>query len=252
MKKGFNQLIDPMNWSFRYYLIASIDECGFEEGWAPIIKKFELLCKTLLKFPLQISEKKIHLFYLQILAEFGDFRSFSDPLTPPSQEIKDKIIQMRRSQIRHELLITNNQMRFNNYILMHHQKEHKYDYSLKWYRLPDEMAVRESVPPNPFVQIFTLAENKKWYDVCKKASSIGKQDISIKTVAARCINGTVTNSLELLRDIIHIYANITLASVSINDKAAFLEMKMFFIEQLNSYLEKDPRWDRIKQFITLE
>jgi len=132
-----------MNWAARYYLVKAIEKAGFENGWVPIIEKINLLCQTLQRTKFQANEKQCHLFYLQMLAEFGDFRRFSDPLTAPSPEIKAKIERMRRSELRHDLLITNNQMRYNNYILHHHRHALVTSQGLTWKRFPhDDTASR--------------------------------------------------------------------------------------------------------------
>jgi hypothetical protein len=55
-----------------------------------------------------------------MVAEFGDFRHFPDPVTPPSPEIREKITKMRHAELRHDLIIAKNRLRYNNYILEHH------------------------------------------------------------------------------------------------------------------------------------
>jgi hypothetical protein len=95
-----------LNWSFRFYLCQAIERLGFKQGWQPIIEHGNLLCATFQKGILAVNDRQCHLFYLQLLAEFGDFHRFCDPLTPPSPEIKSKIARMRRSELRHELMLT--------------------------------------------------------------------------------------------------------------------------------------------------
>ena len=159
----FCEYMDPINWAHRFYLIEAIEACGFEKGWEPIIEKIQLLVTTLLPGQnFTYTPSMCHLWYLQVLAEFGDFRKLSDPLTPPSKEIIDKIKRMRRSQLRHELSMTNSQIRYHNYILKHHNEEPT-NQVLKWVRFSGVEERSAELDINPLIQICLDIKETDWY-----------------------------------------------------------------------------------------
>ena len=249
---SFCEYMDPINWAHRFYLIECIKECGFEGGWEPIIEKFKTLCATLQ--PGQSSQfsytpQNFHIWYLQILAEFGDFRKLSDPLTPPSQEIIDEIKRMRRSQLRHELLITNNQIRYNNYILKHHNEQPFLDYPLKWTRFNVPQEPPAPVVCNPLVQICIELKEKDSHDLLQKSNVTGKKLLKPDDILGRCMNGVISDPLELLRDIIQMHTYFTISSLSEREKNAVEQFKLDALQLLMPLLEKDERWIRIRDFV---
>ena len=245
---SLSSLMDPINWAHRFYFITAIEKCGFENGWGPIIEKTDFLTNAFLKTKFTLTETQCHTFYLQILAEFGDFRTYSDILTFPSQEIKDKIQKMRRSQLRHELLLTNNQIRYNNYVLQHNGIPIKLDCHMNWHRYPTENFIQPD-PPNIFVNLISIAPEIPFFPYEIKENLIIKKKMSFDIIISRCVNGAVSNAMELLRDIIHLYTNLILSPLNENELIAVKQMKNYYIDILLPYLEKDQRWDQIKDFI---
>lgn len=246
---AFCGFMDPLNWSFRYYLVEAIDKFGLENGWAPIIKAIDQVTQLLLNCHFPINETQCHVFYLQMLAEFGDFRRFQDPLTPPSQEIKDKIIKMRRSELRHELLLVNNSIRYNNYILKHHGAPIIRSDKMTWKRF--ESARRDVQHPNLLVHIALEARSLDWYKNLPLSGkgSFGIVDVTIDGVISRCVSGIVSTPMELLRDIIHLYTNLIVGNNSEKEKPYINGMKQYFIRELRKYLENDPSWYRIQKYV---
>ena len=255
--------MDPLNWSFRYYLIKAIEKVGFENGWKPIIEKVDLLTKTLLKVPFSLEPEKCHLFYLQMLAEFGDFRRFSDPLTEPSQEIKDKIKRMRRAQLRHDLLITNNSLRYNNYILHHHNEKFTSSGAMKWTRFA-EPEHEDKGHEGFLAQICARARTQDWAANLPKVGkvgvkdskgaldgkgAIGLKDMSLDALLARCISGVIATPMELMRDVFHLIVNLEMEPPTEREKAAIEAMRSYFIGELRSRLEEDPTWAAVSKYI---
>lgn len=244
--------MDPLNWAHRWYLIQAIQECGFEGGWQPIIEKIQQLCSTLLppQTPaFNYSPNDCHIWYLQVLAEFGDFRKLSDPLTPPSQEIIDKIKRMRRSQLRHELLITNNQIRYNNYILKHHKEEVKLHPKLSWVRFNTADSSSPPTVPNPLVQICIDLKERDWYNALPTKGLQGKKVLNLEDVLGRCISGVITEPLEFVRDIIHMYTDYSICSLSEREKTAVEKLKHDALQMIEPYIKDDERWNRIREFV---
>ena len=249
---SFCEYMDPTDWAHRFYLIESIKECGFDNGWEPIIEKFKLLCSTLQ--PGQSSQfsftpQNFHLWYLQILAEFGDFRKLSDPLTPPSQEIIDQIKRMRRSQLRHELLIINNQVRYNNYILKHHGEQPNLGYNLHWTRFNVPQQPPPPVICNPLVQICIDLKEKDYHNVLQSSNLSGKKLLKPDDILGRCMSGVVSTPLELLRDILQMHTYFMISSPSEREKNAVDLFKRDALEHLIPLLEQDERWIRIREFV---
>ncbi|EAX94755.1 hypothetical protein TVAG_346180 [Trichomonas vaginalis G3] len=248
----FCAYMDPLNWAHRMYLIEAIDECGFENGWEPIIQKIQLLCSTFMPeqgSTFNLSPDNCNLWYLQVLAEFGDFRRLSDPLTPPSQEIKDKIKAMRRSQLRHELLLVNNQLRYNNYILKHHHDNPIIAQDLQWVRFNTEPKAQPQIINNLLVETCIKVNESEWFKVLPTQGLQGKKLLSMNDVLARCISGAVTDALEFVRDIIQIHTNYSICTLSDREKNANNHLRTYCIDAVRPLLEKDPRWQRIKEFV---
>lgn len=237
--------MDPINWSIRYYLIKAIDRVGFEGGWQPIIDSVNTLSTTLLGMPFKVNEKQCHLLYLQTLSEFGDFRKYSDELTPPSDEIKQKIEKMRRSELRHELIIANNQIRYNNFILKHHAHEPITCKDMKWQRFPGE--TEEEPESGILAHITVKAKTKDFFSSLPAdgKGDVGLKNLTIDVILARCINGIVSTPMELMRDIFHLVVNLEISSITEREKTAVRLMKEYFLEELRPYLEEDPAWARI-------
>ena len=245
--------MDPLNWSYRYYLIQAILKCGFENGWEPIIAHVNILTTTFLNISFTLRPKQCHLFYLQLLAEFGDFRYYTDPLTPPSPEIIQKVTEMRQSQLRHELLITNNQLRYNNYILKHHNQELDIpSFQMPWLRCKKEED-QNMLNPNELVSIVISAKEQDWYNIYFDPKSdlyidpkgkYGKIDCSIDNIISKCVSGLITNPLELMRDIQNLVVNLSFEE---NPKVidAVSQMENFFFQKLTPLLQDNPKWQRI-------
>lgn len=243
--------MDPLNWSFRFYLLESIERVGFDKGWEEIIKAVNQLSQTLLKIDFKVNEKQCHLFYLQMLAEFGDFRRFSDPLTPPSKEIRDRIRQMRRAELRHELIITNNQMRYNNLIIRHHGGKVNKNDTTTWKRFQTEEKEPDSIP-NILAHIASSIKNCGWFQDLPKANGkdqIGLKDMSIDRIIHRCVTGAVLTPLELVRDVFHLYVNLTLSNLTEKEADAVEQMRAFILEKLKPLLADDPQWERIQPYV---
>ncbi|OHT01011.1 hypothetical protein TRFO_07677 [Tritrichomonas foetus] len=246
--------MDPLNWSFRFYLLEAIEKVGFDEGWDAIIAHVNQLSLTLLKTEFKVNARQCHLFYLQMLAEFGDFRRFSDPLTLPSQEIKDRIRQMRRAELRHELIITNNQMRYNNHIIRHHgatpNKNEKF--STFWKRFPTEVKTESPGPsPNILAHIASAAKTYDWFKNLPDngRGSVGLKDMTIDHIISRCVTGAVVEPIELMRDIFHLIVNLSLSGMSEKEKVSVNLMKMYFLDQLKPLLADDPRWEKVRPYV---
>lgn len=242
--------MDPLNWSFRFYLLESIERVGFDKGWEEIIKAVNQLSLTLLNIPFNVTEKQCHLFYLQMLAEFGDFRRFSDPLTLPSKEIRDRIRQMRRAELRHEIIITNNQMRYNNLIIRHHGGQpSKYDTST-WKRFETEEKEPSSIP-NILAHIASSIKTCDWYKNLPNdgKGQVGLKDMAIDRIIYRCVTGAVVTPLELVRDIFHLIVNLSLSNMNEKEAEAVEQMRSFILERLRPQLKDDPQWERIRPYV---
>ena len=248
----FCEFMDPINWAHRFYLIECIKECGFENGWEPIMEKFKQLCATLQpghNSQFNSTPQFFHLWYLQILAEFGDFRKLSDPLTPPSQEIIDKIKRMRRSQLRHELLIANNQIRYNNYLLKHHNEKPLINLQLEWTRFDTAPVEAPQVVCSPLVQVCIDLKEKDYHDLLQKLNPQGKKIMKPDDILGRCINGVISDPLELLRDILMTYTYFTIGQLSEKERIAVNQFKQDALELLEPLLADDERWARIREFV---
>ena len=243
--------MDPLNWSFRYYLVKAIEKVGFDNGWGPIIEKVDLLSRTFIGCRFQVTERQCHLFYLQMLAEFGDFRRYSDPLTEPSQEIKDKIEKMRRSELRHELLIANNQIRYNNYILHHHKHAPITCEAMTWKRFPSETPETEKTQNDCFlVKVASAAKTR--FDWCRAdlfKGTIIQKDVSFDAILTRCINGVISTPMELMRDVFHLIVNLQLSEKQKDAKTHIEAVRRFFLEELRGKLEEDPAWEKVRGII---
>lgn len=233
-------------------MIEAIENTEFdlnnpEESWKQIIQKIQFLSHHFLETDFQITVDQCHLLYLQILAEFGDFRSLADPFSPPSEEIKAKIREMRRSELRHQLLITNNKIRYNNYVLRHHKAQPISQNSIKWVRAytQNEEHNKENEMQNVLSQIVIASKSEEWYPNLPQEGkgSLGLKDMSIDNIISRTINGFVTTPLELLRDVMHLVTNLYLDSFQLSEKQkdALLKMNDFFLKQLKPYLMSDER-----------
>lgn len=248
----FCSYMDPLNWAHRMYLIQAIDACGLENGWEPIIQKIQLLCSTFMPeagASFNLNPDACHLWYLQVLAEFGDFRRISDPLTPPSQEIKDKIKAMRRSQLRHELLLVNNQLRYNNYILKHHQENPTLTNDLQWVRFNAEPKPQPPIINNLLVKTCLDVNEMDFLKILPKQGLQGKKQLTMDDVLVRCISGAVSDAIEFIRDIIQIHTNYSICTLTDREKNANNQLRQFCIDAVRPLLEKDPRWERIREFV---
>ena len=260
---SFYPYMDPLNWSFRYYLIVAIEKVGFENGWQPIIDKVNQLTTTLMNYPFNLKENHCHLFYLQMLAEFGDFRRLSDKLTEPSQEIKDKIKRMRRAELRHELLITNNQIRYNNYILHHQNAPITSCEKMTWKRFPGSQPEPES-QDGFLARLCARARTQDWAANLPKLGksagkdskgaldgkgAIGLKDMSLDVLLSRCISGVVATPMELIRDVFHLIVNLEMEPPNERERAAIEAMRRYFVGELRSKLEEDPAWPNVARYI---
>ena len=252
-KMSLSVFMDPLDWSYRYYLIQSIQKCGFENGWEPIISHVNILTTTFLKKEFNVSPKQCHLFYLQLLAEFGDFRYYSDPLTLPSPEIIQKVTEMRQSQLRHELLLANNKIRYNNFILKHHNQEPVVpNFKMPWLRCKKEEN-QDLINPNELVSIVISAKDQDWYNTYFDSKSefyvdakgkYGKVDCSIDNILSRCVSGLITTPFELMRDIQNLVVNLSFDE-NPNVIVAVHQMEQFFFEKLTPLLQDNPKWNRL-------
>lgn len=252
---AFCGYMDPLNWTYRFYLLESIEKAGFEKGWEEIISCMNKLTTTLLNTPFTITPKQCHLFYLQMLAEFGDFRSYSDPLALPSKEIRDKIRQMRRAELRHELIMANNQIRYNNCLIRHHggnlkvKSENPHD-TLQWLTF-----AKEEDNPQPITDVLShVAASIKTCDFFKHLprdakGTIGLKDMTIDNIVYRCVTGVVSTPMDLIRDIFHLCVNLYLSNMSEKEKNAVAQMKMYVLNQLSPYLNGDPEWERVRGYV---
>mgnify|MGYP001085206296 CR=1 FL=1 len=242
--------MDPLNWSFRFYLLESIERVGFDKGWEEIIKAVNQLSFTLLNIPFNVTPKQCHLFYLQMLAEFGDFRRFSDPLTLPSKEIRDRIRQMRRAELRHELIITNNQMRYNNYIIRHHGGNPTKNDNATWKRFATD-DTKQQQTPSMLAHIASEIKTCDWYKnlPVDGKGQVGLKDMAIDRIIYRCVTGAVETPLELVRDIFHLIVNLELSNMTEKEKGAVQQMRAFILERLRPQLDDDPQWERIRPYV---
>ncbi|KAH0788807.1 hypothetical protein GPJ56_007489 [Histomonas meleagridis] len=243
--------MDPLNWSFRFYLIEAIDYVGFDqenptESWEKILQKLKEFTNAFLGHDIQIDSNQCHLFYLQMLAEFGDFRSLSDPFTYPSEDIKEKIKRLRRAELRQQLLIVNNQIRFNNYVRKHHNHEPISQSDMRWLRFKEEPELPEEQQVSILPQIAVAAKSEKWYQTLpiNGKGPLGLKDMSIDNIISRIMCGFVTTPMELLRDVLHLITNLCLDTHSLTEKEkeSIQQMKEFFIEKLRPYLMNDPKY----------
>ena len=250
---NFSTFLDPLNWSFRYYLIEAIEATEFDQNnpegsWQQIIEKVQFLSRSFLEIDFKIDVNDCKLMYLQLLAEFGDFRSLADPFSPPSEEIKAKIREMRRSELRHQLLITNNQIRYNNYVLKHHKMQAVSQKNMKWIRAynPNEEHKNENEIQNILSQIVIASKSEEWFSNLPQngKGSIGLKDMCIDNIITRTINGIVTTPIELLRDIVHLVTNLYLDAYQLTDKQkeAIQKMNDFFVSHLKPYIIDDDRY----------
>lgn len=248
---SFSVFMDPLNWSYRYYLIKAIDKVGFEGGWAPIIEKVHLLASTLTNGTFKVQEKICHLFYLHMLAEFGDFRHFSDPLTPPSDEIKAKIEAMRRSELRHDLILTNNHMRHNNYIMHHHNHRAMISDDIHWVRFQSAEKAEKPDHGGFLAHVTARAKNQPWFQLLSANGKgpIGVRNLAIDTILTRCISGVVATPMELIRDVFHLSVNLEMAQPEEKERAAIAGMRNYFVDELREHLEKDPEWEIVQQYV---
>jgi hypothetical protein len=240
--------MDPLQWCWRYYLCQAIEKVGFDQGWGAIREQVRILSQAFQKTDFTLNDTQCHLFYLQMLAEFGDFRSFSDELTPPSPEILAKITRMRRSELRHELIMTNNQMRYNNYILKHHgQPITRPD--LKWRRIESTGEITEE--PGFLVHIVAQCRLAEWYKLLPQEGKgpYGLKNMSMDAIMSRCIAGVVRTPMELMRDIFHFIVNVSLGKVSPGEQAALAQLREFAVEKLGPFLENDATWAKVRCFI---
>jgi hypothetical protein len=246
---AFCGYMDPLNWSFRFYMCEAIDKLGFGQGWQPIIDYIHTLCSTLQNSTFNVTEHQCHLFYLQILAEFGDFRHFSDPLAPPSDEIKEKIIKMRRSELRHELILTNTQIRYNNYILKHHSAQPIKPEKMNWIRFQSQQ--EEFQESGVLAKILLRARTAEWF---RNLPTNGKgpnglKEMTIDVIFSRCLSGIVSTPMEVVRDVFHLIVNLSMAVLSEKEKVALTMMKNYFLEELRPLLEGDPLWAKVGPFV---
>lgn len=243
--------MDPLNWAHRFYLIESIHKCGFGDGWPPIIDCVNQLSQIFLGIPFKVTEIQCHTFYLQILAEFGDFRRYDDPLTYPAPGVREKIHEMRCSQLRTELIKLNNQIRYNNIIIKENNDVPMYDPTrMRWIRFPKEPS---SMPnPNPLVLITSRVKSAGWFRMLPESTTgeYGKVHMSIDIIIQRCVTGKNENAMDLLRDLVHLTTNWTIGTnLSENEKRAIKEMMKYFTSELRMYLINDPRWDSVRRHL---
>lgn len=242
--------MDPLNWAHRFYLIQSIKKCGFDGGWEPIIQHVKTLTQTFLHSDFNITPNECHLFYLQILAEFGIYKYFSDPLIFPPDNIVNKITEMRQSQLRHELLLVNNQIRYNNYILKHHKAEMIIPKDLKWVRT-DADTPTPLFHQNQLVSIFISAKTEQWYSIINQEDSRGKYgkiNRSLDSIFSRYISGVTTTPIEVLRDVELFVTNLRLDGKP-DIQRGIDQMEHYFLEKLAPFLEDNSQWKKLQTII---
>lgn len=245
--------IDPLNWSHRYYLVEAIKIYGFDgpDPWTPIIDYISKCTKALLGMDFNITPEDCHLFYLYTLAEFGDFRSLEDPLTPPPEHIFNEIKRMRISQLRQELLIVNNTIKYNNCILEKH-KERIDPPDVRWVRFntPQEPIVDAPVDHvSPFVKI-CLDLKEELRDLPSNEGS-GRREMNLDIIISRCVSGVVKDPLEFVRDIYHLYTNYCTGTLSEKERNAVEELKRSAIRRVEDLglLSNNYEWERVREYI---
>jgi hypothetical protein len=244
----FCPYMDPLQWSWRYYLCQSIQKVGFEQGWGVIREHVKFLSQAFLGKDFPLTDSQCHLFYLQMLAEFGDFRSFSDPLEPPSPEILKKITRMRRSELRHELIMINTQVRYNNYILKHHGQPITKP-ELHWRRSQPRTEVSDE--PGFLVHLIMQCKNADWAKALPGDGKgpYGLKNMTLDTILSRCVAGVVRTPMELMRDIFHYIVNTSLGKLQEPEVTALNVMRDYFVEKLRPHLQKEIAWERVGAFV---
>lgn len=237
--------MDPLNWATRYYLIECIEHFGFDGGWEPIIRGMQQLYRVLLKKDYDRSIEDTHLMYLQMLAEYGIYRSFEDALEKPPPDVIQNIKDLRKSQVYHELLIINNDLRLDSYICWG-QKHEFPEKPLRWTRF-EESHIPQTQKFN-LIGVMNSVKTQKWASVVEEIPQDCGVPI-IESIFSRCLNGTVKTPLELMRDVLLKTLSILIGTFSEREKRAAMSMRLFVFEQLKSELENDPEWLRVRDFV---
>ena len=148
--------------------------------------------------------------------------------------------------------MTNNIIRYNNYIIRHHgstpNKNEKF--ATTWRRFPTEVEEKGN-EPNILAHIASAAKTYDWFKLLPNngRGTLGLMDMTIDHIISRCVTGAVATPLELIRDIFHLIVNLTLSPMNEKEKNAVAAMRAYFLDQLRPLLKDDPKWEKIRPYV---
>jgi hypothetical protein len=73
--------------------------------------------------------------------------------------------------------------------------------------------------------------------------------MTVEVILSRCIAGTVSTPMEVVRDIFHLFVNLLMGKLLEKELVALTAMKGYFLDPLRPLLEADPLWARVGPFI---